>query len=418
MNYLLTGAEVYTNGKFVRGDLFVSGGRIADPAIASGDVTRVDCTGYHIFPGLTDVHVHLREPGFIYKETVKTGTLSAARGGFTTVCAMPNLKPTPDSMENLQVELDAIEKDAVVHVLPYGTITVGQAGEKLADLEAMAPYVAGYSDDGRGVQSDDMMRSAMELAKKFGKMIVAHCEDNSLLNGGYIHDGEYAKANGHRGIPSESEWRQIERDLQLVKETGCAYHVCHVSAKESVELIRKAKAEGVNVTCETSPHYIAMDDSMLQDDGRFKMNPPIRGKEDRDALVKGLLDGTVDMIVTDHAPHSAEEKAGGLQKSMNGVVGLETSFPVCYTELVRTGKMSLEMLIALMHDKPAERFGCGTQLEVGQPADLTVFDLNASYTVDPAEFESMGKSSPFTGDTVFGKCKFTMVGGEIVWQEK
>ena len=418
MNYLLKGANVYLGGSFVRRDVFVSGGRVVDLSEKDGAAVVIDCTGRYIFPGLVDVHVHLREPGFFYKEMVKTGTMAAARGGFTAICAMPNLKPVPDSLESLRAELDCIEKDAAVHVLPYGAITKGQQGEELAELEEMAPYVAGFSDDGKGVQSPDMMRRAMEKAKRLNRMIVAHCEENSLLNGGYIHDGDYAKAHGHRGIPSESEWRQIQRDVRLAKETGCAYHVCHVSAKESVDVIRRAKAEGVDITCETAPHYIALDDGDLQEDGRFKMNPPIRGKADREALVAGLLDGTIDMIVTDHAPHSEEEKAGGLKGSLNGIVGLETSFPVCYTELVKTGKMSLEKLLELMHDKPAVRFGCGTPLEIGQPADLTVFDLDAAYIVDPGEFLSMGKSSPFTGKTVYGKCEMTMVGGEIVWQAK
>ena len=370
-----------------------------------------------VFPGFVDVHVHLREPGFSYKETIATGTRAAARGGYTAVCPMPNLKPVPDSLENLRPELDAIEKDAAVRVFPYGAITVGEKGEELADLEGLAPYVVAFSDDGKGVQRDGRMKQAMLRAKALGKLIVAHCEDETLLNGGYIHDGDYARAHGHRGNVSASEWKQVERDLALVRETGCAYHVCHVSTKESVDLIRKAKEEGLDVTCETGPHYLVFNDSMLQEDGRFKMNPPIRAEADRQALIAGLLDGTVDMIATDHAPHSAEEKARGLEKSLFGIVGLETAFPVLYTELVRTGVMSLEQLVDAMVTKPALRFGIGTpELEEGGPADLTVFDMEACYEIDPADFLSMGKATPFAGRQVFGKCMLTVCGGRIAWE--
>ena len=370
-----------------------------------------------VFPGFVDVHVHLREPGFSYKETIATGTRAAARGGYTAVCPMPNLKPVPDSLENLRPELDAIEKDAAVRVFPYGAITVGEKGEELADLEGLAPYVVAFSDDGKGVQRDGRMKQAMLRAKALGKLIVAHCEDETLLNGGYIHDGDYARAHGHRGNVSASEWKQVERDLALVRETGCAYHVCHVSTKESVDLIRKAKEEGLDVTCENGPHYLVFNDSMLQEDGRFKMNPPIRAEADRQALIAGLLDGTVDMIATDHAPHSAEEKARGLEKSLFGIVGLETAFPVLYTELVRTGVMSLEQLVDAMVTKPALRFGIGTpELEEGGPADLTVFDMEACYEIDPADFLSMGKATPFAGRQVFGKCMLTVCGGRIAWE--
>lgn len=331
---------------------------------------------------------------------------------------MPNLKPVPDSLEHLQPELDAIAKDAVIHVHPYGAITVGEKGKELADLEDMAPYVVAFSDDGKGVQNPEMMKQAMLRAKALGKIIVAHCEDESLLNGGYIHDGEYARAHGHRGNPSASEWKQVERDLDLVRETGCAYHVCHVSTKETVALIRKAKAEGLDVTCETTPHYLVFNDSMLQEEGCFKMNPPIRSEEDRQALIAGILDGTVDMIATDHAPHSAEEKGRGLAHSLFGIVGLETAFPVLYTELVKPGVLTLEQLIDRMVTNPARRFGIGSALEEGAPADLTVFDLDASYTIQPEDFLSMGKSSPFAGRTVFGKCLLTLSGGEIAWQEE
>ena len=385
------------------------------PVVSDAQVIKLD----HgmVFPGFVDVHVHLREPGFSYKETIATGTRAAARGGYTAVCPMPNLKPVPDSLENLKPELDAIEKDGVIHVHPYGAITVGEKGETLADLEAMAPYVVAFSDDGKGVQRDEKMKEAMTRAKALGKVIVAHCEDETLLNGGYIHDGDYARAHGHKGNVSASEWKQVERDLELVRETGCAYHVCHVSTKETVDLIRKAKAEGLDVTCETGPHYLVMNDAMLQEDGRFKMNPPIRSEEDRRALLAGLLDGTVDMIATDHAPHSAEEKSRGLEKSLFGVVGLETAFPVLYTELVKTGVLTLDRLIDAMVTRPARRFGIGTPaLKEGAPADLTVFDLNESYKIDPADFLSMGRATPFAGRTVFGKCMLTLCGGEIAWQ--
>ena len=329
---------------------------------------------------------------------------------------MPNLKPVPDSPANLRPQLDLIARDGVVHVHPYGAITVGEQGKVLADLEGLAGQVVAFSDDGRGVQDPEMMRQAMKRAKALGKVIVAHCEDESLVGGGYIHDGAYAKAHGHRGNPSASEWKQVERDLELVAETGCAYHVCHVSTKESVELIRQAKRDGLDVTCETTPHYLVLTDAMLREEGRFKMNPPIRSEADRQALLAGIQDGTVDMVATDHAPHAAEEKAGGLEKSLNGIVGLETAFPVLYTDLVLPGILTLEKLVQLMHTNPARRFGIGSDLEVGAPADLTVFDLSASYPVRAEDFLSLGKSSPFTGRTVFGKCLLTLAGGRIAWQ--
>ena len=367
---------------------------------------------YAVFPGFCDVHVHFREPGFSYKETIATGSASAARGGYTAVCTMPNLNPTPDTLEHLNMQRRIIEEDACIHVYPYGTITVGEAGEKMADLEDMAPYVCGFSDDGRGVQNDDMMRTAMVKAKSLGKMIVAHCEVNELLRGGYIHDGEYAKAHGHRGICSESEWAQIARDLELVKEIGCAYHVCHISTKESVDIIRKAKAAGVDVTCETGPHYLILDDSDLQEDGRFKMNPPLRSREDKQALIEGIVDGTIDMIATDHAPHSAEEKSRGLEKSAFGVVGLETAFAAMYTHLVKPGIITLEQLIRLLVDNPRKRF----DLPLG--LDFSVWDLSKEYTVDPAEFLSMGQATPFTGMKFYGRCLMTVCDGNIVWQEE
>ena len=363
-----------------------------------------------LLPGFADVHVHLREPGFSYKETIATGTLAAARGGYTAVCAMPNLNPVPDSLENLRPQLEAIERDARISVYPYGTITVGEKGETMAALEEMAPYVIGFSDDGKGVQSDDRMRAAMEEAKALGKLIVAHCEDNSLLRRGYIHDGTYAAAHGHRGICSESEWRQIERDLELVAKTGCGYHVCHVSTKESVALIRQAKKDGLDVTCETGPHYLVMDENDLQEDGRFKMNPPLRGAEDREALLEGMLDGTVDMIATDHAPHSAEEKAKGLENSAFGIVGLETAFPVLYTRLVKPGILSLEMLADRMALAPRRRFG------IPLDNDWCLWDLSESYTIDPKDFLSQGKATPFTGWTVNGKCLATIHNGKVVYR--
>ena len=421
MEYLLKNAMLFAGGALRPAEILVREGRIvsiADTLEAPVSAQVIDLHNAAVFPGFVDVHVHLREPGFSYKETIRTGTRAAARGGFTQICPMPNLNPVPDSRETLAQQLDLIRRDAVVHVTPYGAITQGEKGETLADLAAMAPDVAGFSDDGRGVQSEDMMRKAMEEAKGLGKIIAAHCEDNSLLHGGYIHDGAYAKAHGHRGICSESEWGPIARDLRLAEETGCAYHVCHISTKESVDLIRKAKARGVDVTCETGPHYLVFSDEDLQEDGRFKMNPPLRSLEDKAALIEGIVDGTIDMIATDHAPHSAEEKGRGLEKSAMGVVGLETSFAACYTYLVKPGIITLERLMELMHHNPARRFGLGSPLAEGQPADLTVFDLDAEYTVDPAEFATMGRATPFAGCRLFGRCRMTMVAGEIVWQEE
>ena len=384
---------------------------ISCSAPLADEVTRFASDEYVFLPGFCDVHVHFREPGFSYKETIETGSKASARGGYTAVCTMPNLNPVPDSMENLQLQLKMIEEQAVIHVYPYGAITVGEKGEHLADLEGMAKGVIGFSDDGRGVQSDEMMRSAMLRAKALGKMIVAHCEVNDLLRGGYIHDGEYAKAHGHRGICSESEWGPIARDLKLAKETGCAYHVCHISTKESVDLIRRAKAEGVDVTCETGPHYILMSDQDLQEDGRFKMNPPLRSEEDRKAILEGILDGTIDMIATDHAPHSAEEKGRGLEKSAMGVVGIETAFPLLYTHLVKTGLITLERLVELMAGNPRKRFG------IEDRGDFSIWDLSKEYTINPEDFLSKGRATPFAGWKVFGENQMTIVGGKIVWQK-
>ena len=393
-----------------RDSVFLGSGSIA------GD--ELDISSFVVLPGFVDVHVHLREPGFSYKETISSGTLAAAHGGYSRVCAMPNLDPAPDSLQTLAPQLERIRTDAVIDVTPYGAITAHRGGRELADMEQLAPYVAGFSDDGSGVQDADVMRAAMRKAASLGKLIAAHCEDSTLLHGGYIHDGAYARAHGHRGICSESEWGQIARDVKLAEETGCAYHVCHVSTKESVEVIRAAKRRGVNVTCETAPHYLAFTQDDLQEDGRFKMNPPLRDQADQDALIEGLLDGTIDMLVTDHAPHSHEEKAKGLEKSAMGVVGLEMSFAASYTHLVKKGILPLEKLVELMHTSPMRRFGCGTELAIGQPADLTVFNLSESYVVEPEQFLSMGRATPFAGVTLTGVCKMTMIDGKIVWKEE
>lgn len=382
----------------------------AEKFLADGGLSPVISKKYIIVPGLCDVHVHFREPGFSYKETIASGSAAAAHGGYTAVCTMPNLDPVPDSAEHLQVQLDAIERGAAIKVLPYGAITVGEKGEKLADMEAMSDKVCAFSDDGRGVQNDEMMREAMTAAKRLGKIIAAHCEDNSLLFGGYIHDGEYAKAHGHRGISSASEYKQIERDLRLAEETGCAYHVCHISTKESVELIRQAKAHGVNVTCETAPHYLVLCDEDMQEDGRFKMNPPLRSREDKKALIEGIKDGTIDMMATDHAPHSAEEKGRGLEKSLMGVVGLETAFPVLYTELVMKNIITLDRLVELMSFKPKERFGIDTN------NDFAVFDISEAYKIDPEDFLSMGRATPFAGREVFGRCLLTVHNEKVVYK--
>lgn len=382
----------------------------AEKFLTDGGLSPVISKKHIIVPGLCDVHVHFREPGFSYKETIASGSAAAAHGGYTAVCTMPNLDPVPDSAEHLQVQLDAIKRGAAIKVLPYGAITVGEKGERLADMEAISDKVCAFSDDGKGVQNDEMMREAMTAAKRLGKIIAAHCEDNSLLFGGYIHDGEYSKAHGHRGISSASEYKQIERDLRLAEETGCAYHVCHISTKESVELIRQAKARGVDVTCETAPHYLVLCDEDMQEDGRFKMNPPLRSLEDKQALIEGIKDGTIDMIATDHAPHSAEEKGRGLEKSLMGVVGLETAFPVLYTELVTKNIITLDRLVELMSVKPKERFGIDTN------NDFAVFDISEAYKIDPEDFLSMGRATPFAGREVFGRCLLTVHNGKVVYK--
>ncbi len=374
------------------------------------ELSRFDRDGLVFLPGFCDVHVHFREPGFSYKETIASGSRAAAAGGYTAVCTMPNLNPVPDSTDHLSEQLDIIRRDAVIPVYPYAAITVGQKGELLSDMEGMAENCIAFSDDGRGVQSDDMMREAMIRAKALGKMIVAHCEVNSLLRGGYIHDGEYARAHGHRGICSESEYAQVARDLELVREIGCAYHVCHISTKETVDLIRRAKAEGLDVTCETGPHYLVLDDGDLQEDGRFKMNPPLRSPADREALIEGLLDGTIDMIATDHAPHSAEEKAKGLEKSAFGIVGLETAFPVMYTYMVRPGILTMDRLVEVMCTAPRRRFG----IPMGD--SFSVWDIKKSYIVNPDEFLTMGRATPFAGHTLLGQNLLTVSDGEIVFE--
>ena len=418
MNCILKDAMVYINSEFTKKDVFIVDGTVTfEHSPLFFDFQIIPFNNKYIFPGFTDVHVHLREPGFLYKENIETGTKAAAHGGYTAVCSMPNLNPSPDSVENLQVQLDAINKSAVIDVHPFGTITKGSNGEELSDMEAIAENVVGFSDDGKGVQDCDMMREAMLKAKSLNKIISAHCEDNSLLHGGYIHDGEYAKAHGHKGICSMSEWGQIERDLKLVKETGCSYHVCHISTKESVELIRRAKAEGLDVTCETAPHYLVLSDKDLKEDGRFKMNPPLRSESDRLALIEGICDGTIDMIATDHAPHSKEEKSKGLKDSLMGIVGIETAFPILYTNLVKTKIITLEKLIELLHDNPCKRFGIGCDIKEGEKANLTVFDLDCSYKIDSNNFLSMGKSTPFEDAEVYGKCVLTIANGKIAWQE-
>ena len=419
MDFVLKDAKVFRKGKFIKGDILVKDGRLTHLfgfSSVPADAIVYNAENCIVLPGLIDVHVHLREPGFSFKETIKSGTEAAAHGGYTHVCSMPNLNPVPDSLKNLKQQLDIIKENAVIKVTPYGSITIGQAGDELSDMDAMKNLVAGFSDDGKGVQEAEMMIMAMEEAKVAGKMIVAHCEDNSLLKGGYIHDGEYAKLHGHRGICSESEYLPIKRDIALAKRTGCAYHVCHISTKESVELIRQAKKDGVNISCETAPHYLVFNDMDLQEDGRFKMNPPIRSEEDRQALIEGIKDGTIDMIATDHAPHSAEEKSKGLENSLMGVVGIETAFPVLWTELVMKNVISAEHLVKIMSTNPAKRFGFDSALADGSIADFTVFDINSEYEIDPDEFLSMGRSTPFAGRKVFGKCLMTVCGGKVAYE--
>jgi len=411
----ICGVMALVDGRFVPSDLTFDDGRIVSIVPTAAPVAD---SPLYALPGFTDVHVHLREPGFSYKETIRTGALAAARGGYTTVCAMPNLNPVPDSMERLRPELEVIERDAVIDVRPYGAITVNEAGEVLSDMDALAARVVAFSDDGHGVQSDAMMREAMTRAKSLGRLIAAHCEDNRLLHGGCIHDGAFARAHGFKGICSQSEWGQIARDIELVRQTGCAYHVCHISTRESVDLIRNARAEGLDVSCETAPHYLLLTEDDLQDEGRFKMNPPVREKADRAALLQGLVDGTVDMIATDHAPHSAEEKSKGLVGSAMGIVGLETAFPLLYTHLVkRQGLIPLEKLVELMSAAPAKRFGLtDNAIRPGAEANLSLWDLDAEYEIDPNDFLSLGRATPFAGWKVNGMCLETLYKGNTVWR--
>lgn len=421
MKYILSGAHVFLKDKFISSDILINDGRIVDISpniIADVDAHVFKLNRCFVFPGLIDVHVHLREPGFFYKETIRSGSTAAASAGYTTVCTMPNLNPVPDCRENLKKQLDIIKRDSLVKIYPYAAITVGEKGEILSEMEDIAGDTVAFSDDGKGIQSAEMMREAMLRAKALGKIIAAHCEDEKLLHGGYIHDGEYAKKHNHKGICSESEWGQIKRDIELAAQTGCSYHICHVSTKESVEIIRQAKSDGIDVTCETAPHYLTLCDDDLQEDGRFKMNPPLRGAADRQALIDGLLDGTIDMIATDHAPHSYEEKSRGLRDSAMGVVGLECAVPMLYTKLVKTGIITLPKLIELMHTKPQNRFKIGSSLESGNAADLCVYNFESEYTIDPDKFNTMGRATPFEGERVFGECVLTMVDGKVVWEKE
>ncbi len=428
---------VYLDGQLKAADITVDEGIISGIHIQGTNeekdaiqCPKYDAKGLVVFPGFVDIHVHFREPGFEEKETILTGTMAAAHGGYTSVCTMPNLNPIPDSLETLNIEREKIKETALVHVFPYGAITVNEKGTALSNMEEMASFVVAFSDDGVGVQSRDMMKEAMIEAKRLGKSIVAHAEEIELVNGGVIHDGEYAKKHNHKGNPSASEWKQVERDIDLARETGASYHVCHVSTKESIGLVAKAQEEGLNVTCETAPHYLVFNDSMLQEDGRFRMNPPIRAKEDQEALIHALKAGNIVAIATDHAPHTREQKAGGLDHSLNGIVGLETAFPACYTYLVKTGIISLQTLVDRLTVYPIERLklnevieakeskGVAKKIAVGEPCDITLFDLDNPYVIDAEEFLSKGKSSPFLGHKVYGKCIMTMVGGEIAYQDK
>lgn len=419
MNYLLTGGAVFLDNTFKVVDVAVRDGRIISvgTALPRKGFSVIDFENKVLIPGFVDVHVHLREPGFCYKETISTGTAAAAAGGYTAVCPMPNLNPVPDSPAHLKPEIEALQHHAMVHVYPYGSITERQAGEKLADLDGLKEMVVAFSDDGHGIQSADMMRRAMQKAKALEMPIVAHCEVNELLTSdGCVHEGDWAKEHGYPGISSESEWKMVERDLDLVRETGCRYHICHISTKESVDLIRKAKAEGLPVTCETAPHYLILCEDDLQEEGRFKMNPPLRSSEDRAALQEGLLDGTIDLIATDHAPHSEEEKAKGLRDSANGIVGLETAFPILYTELVSTGFMTLEQLVDKMSLAPRRCFGLpGGKIAEGESADLTILDLNRPHVIDSTTFRSKGKATPFDGWFVMGAVAMTLCDGDIVY---
>ena len=417
---LLKGGTVVAEGVSRKADVLVADGKIAaiGENLAADEQTELfDAEGCIVTYGLADVHVHLREPGYSVKETIATGTRACAHGGVTTVCSMPNLQPAPDAPDTIAVQQQMIDEQAVIEVLPFATISSKRAGRELADIEALRPLSVGYSDDGNGIQTEPLMRQAMQRIAAVDGIIAAHCEDDSLLHAGYIHDGEYARNNGHKGICSESEWGPIKRDVKLAEELGCRYHVCHISTKESVEIIRNAKQSCAHISCETAPHYLVLCDENLQEDGRFKMNPPLRAKEDKAALIAGIQDGTIEVIATDHAPHTAEEKSRGLKGSMMGIVGIETSFAICYTHLVRKGIITIEKLIALMSENPRRIFRLGGAMQVGERADIAVFNVTEPYKIDTAEFLSMGKATPFEGEEVYGRCMLTLFGGEKVWNE-
>ncbi len=417
---LIKGGTVVANGESRVADVLVVDGKIAaigESLVATDDCEVFDAQGCIVTYGLADVHVHLREPGYSSKETIATGTRAAARGGVTTVCSMPNLQPAPDAPETIAVEQQLIDEQAVVEVLPFATISKGRERRELADIEALKPLSVGYSDDGNGIQTEELMRKAMQRISAVDGIIAAHCEDDSLLHAGYIHDGEYAHANGHKGICSESEWGPIKRDVKLAAEENCRYHVCHISTKESVAIIREAKQSCNHISCETAPHYLVLCDADLKEEGRFKMNPPLRAAEDRAALIEGIKDGTIEVIATDHAPHTAEEKSRGLKGSAMGIVGIETSFAICYTHLVRKGVITIEKLIALMSENPRRIFRLGGTMRVGERADIAVFDITKPYTIDTKEFLSMGKATPFENEEVYGRCMLTLFGGEKVWSE-
>ncbi len=420
MTTLFKNANVYYQDKFIKADLAIKDGVVVDindSILQSKDTEVVNCSDKYIIPGLADVHVHLREPGFLYKETIKTGTLAGAKGGFTLLCSMPNTNPVPDTVDNINLQLKPINDDAQITVLPYASITIEEKGEELVDFNSLKDLCFAFSDDGKGVQSEEMMKEAMLKAKAVNKAIVAHCEDESLLTGGYIHEGEYAKKHSHKGISSASEYSQAIRDINLVRQTGVQYHICHVSTKETVAAVRQAKKDGLRVSCETAPHYIAFCDEDLQEDGRFKMNPPIRSKEDRQALIQGIKDGTIEVIATDHAPHSLEEKSKGLEGSAMGVVGLETAFSAIYTHLVKTNEISLEHLVKLMSINPREIFGLEAGIQIGKKADFILVDLDYEYTVNPKEFLTKGRATPFEGNTLYGQILLTYAKGEKVWQD-
>ena len=417
---LIKSGTLVADGKSWRGDILVADGKIKaiGESLAADEQTEVfNAEGCVVTYGLADVHVHLREPGYSAKETITTGTRAAARGGVTTVCSMPNLQPAPDAPETIAIEQQMIDEQAVIEVLPFATISKGRERRELAEIEALRSLSVGYSDDGNGIQTEELMRKAMQRIAAVDGIIAAHCEDDSLLHAGYIHDGEYARTHGHKGICSESEWGPIKRDVELAQQEGCRYHVCHISTKESVAIIREAKQHCNHISCETAPHYLVLCDADLKEEGRFKMNPPLRASEDRTALIEGIKDGTIEVIATDHAPHTAEEKSRGLKGSAMGIVGIETSFAICYTHLVRKGVITIEKLIALMSENPRRIFRLGGAMRVGERADIAVFDITKPYTIDTAEFLSMGKATPFEGEDVYGRCLLTLFNGEKVWNE-